>query len=214
MKLIVAILAMLLVGAGFYMFDWSDKWERKKTAQGLLDAKKTELTQLQDAIKELPILEEKIRQKEADLHAVVQGSVTDENPDLFVANYIREVEELVNKQQAATGDDSFIIRTITPGGAEKTGAPAAAGAPAPEAAPTPEALQAFQTRVFQMNLDGRYGTIVDFLYQLGAMKLDRLVTINRISLSRGGSGDSKSPSTSPVLTVDIPITAYLRTGTN
>jgi len=59
-----------------------------------------------------------------------------------------------------------------------------------------------------MNMTGKYSTLIDFLYQLGAMKLDRLVTINRISLAPTKSEGNASP----VLTVTLPITAYMKTG--
>jgi Tfp pilus assembly protein PilO len=57
-------------------------------------------------------------------------------------------------------------------------------------------------------MTGKYSTVIDFLYQLGAMKLDRLVTINRLSLSPSKSEGNASP----VLTVSMPITAYMKTG--
>jgi hypothetical protein len=59
-----------------------------------------------------------------------------------------------------------------------------------------------------MTMTAKYPTLVDFLYELGALELDRLVTINQISLSPGPSEGGGSP----VLTVTIPITAYLRQG--
>lgn len=208
MKLIIAILAILLVGAGFYMFDWSEKWERKKRAETELDAKRQELAQLEEAIKELPKLQAQVREKQAELDKVIRSKVSNETPDQFVANYLQEVERLVDDQQKATGDYSFIIKSISPGAAS-TSTGGAAPAEGPGAA-APEALSAFQTRVFSMSMTGRYSTLVDFLYQLGAMKLDRLVTINSIRLSRGG----ESQGGGPTLGIDMPITAYLKTGTD
>ncbi len=210
MKLIIAIIAILLIGAGFYMFDWSEKWERKKAAEANLAAKTEELNTLKEAIKELPLLQQQVREKQEELQKVISTKVSNETPDEFVGNYLREIERLVLDQQKATGDYTFIIKTISPGNAQQASAPAAGGAPAP-AQETPEALAAFQTRVFTMSLSGKYSTIVDFLYQLGAMKLDRLVTINYLHLSKGGGAAVES---SPTLTVDLPITAYLKTGTN
>jgi hypothetical protein len=58
-------------------------------------------------------------------------------------------------------------------------------------------------------MTSKYSTLIDFLYQLGAMKLDRLVTINRISLS---PGKTEGGNASPVLSVSMPITAYMKTG--
>jgi Tfp pilus assembly protein PilO len=207
MKLIIAIIAILLIGAGFYMFDWSEKWERKKAAEANLAAKKDELNTLKEAIKELPLLQQQVREKQEELQKVISTKVSNETPDEFVGNYLREIERLVLDQQKATGDYTFVIKSISPGTAQAAGAPAGGAAPAQE---TPEALAAFQTRVFTMSLTGKYATIVEFLYQLGAMKLDRLVTINSLHMNRGAEAGSSSPT----LTLDLPITAYLKTGTN
>lgn len=212
MKLIIAIIAILLIGAGFYMFDWSEKWERKKAAEANLAAKTEELNTLKEAIKELPLLQAQVREKQEELQKVISTKVSNETPDEFVGNYLREIERLVLDQQKATGDYTFIIKSISPGLPQQASAPGGGnGAPAP-AQETPEALAAFQTRVFTMSLNGKYSTIVEFLYQLGAMKLDRLVTINSLHMTKGGSGEGAS--SSPVLNVDLPITAYLKTGTN
>ncbi len=210
MKLIIAIIAILLIGAGFYMFDWSEKWERKKAAEANLAAKTQELDQLKEAIKELPLLQQQVREKQEELQKVISTKVSNETPDEFVGNYLREIERLVLDEQKATGDYTFIIKSISPGAAASASAPGG-GNNAPPAQETPEALAAFQTRVFTMSLTGKYSTIVEFLYQLGAMKLDRLVTINSLHLGKGNGGEG---GVSPTLTVDLPITAYLKTGTN
>ena len=207
--MIIAIIAILLIGAGFYMFDWSEKWERKKAAEANLQAKQQELDTLKEAIKELPLLQQQVREKQEELQKVISTKVSNETPDEFVGNYLREIERLVLDEQKSTGDYTFIIKSISPGNPQQASAPAA-GSPSPTAQETPEALAAFQTRVFTMSLTGKYSTIVEFLYQLGAMKLDRLVTINSLHLGKGTGGEG----TSPVLTVDLPITAYLKTGTN
>ena len=75
---------------------------------------------------------------------------------------------------------------------------------------TPDALKQFPTRVFQMTMKGRYSTLIEFLYQLGDLRLERLVTIDKIALQPENKkeGDKRSP----VLTIQIPITAYMRQG--
>lgn len=214
MKLIIAIIAILLIGAGFYMFDWSEKWERKKAAEANLAAKTEELNTLKEAIKELPLLQQQVREKQEELQKVISTKVSNETPDEFVGNYLREIERLVLDQQKSTGDYTFIIKSISPGNPQQASTPGGSGGGAPSPTQeTPEALAAFQTRVFTMSLNGKYSTIVEFLYQLGAMKLDRLVTINSLHMSRGGGGP-EGASSSPTLSLDLPITAYLKTGTN
>jgi len=69
-------------------------------------------------------------------------------------------------------------------------------------------LKSFPTRVLNMSMRGKYATLIDFLYQLGALKLERLVTIDKIALSPA----DKSTAGSPTLTITIPITAYMRQG--
>jgi hypothetical protein len=131
----------------------------------------------------------------------------------------------VADQQEVTGDDSFRIKSITPRGEQVTETPVGGdegeestsssdkggkkggGGSASES----QTLQGFPTRVFAMDMTGRYSTLVEFLYQLGNLELDRLVTINEISLKPETSKDEPG---SPVLSITIPITAYLRQGSN
>ena len=90
----------------------------------------------------------------------------------------------VERRVAGSGDPSFRIQSISA---------AAATLQAP-----------FQTRVFSLSLKGRYSTLVDFLWQLSARKADRVVTINSLRLSQGEGGR---------LTVDLPLTAYMKSAT-
>lgn len=55
-----------------------------------------------------------------------------------------------------------------------------------------------------MQLTGRYGTIIDFLRQRGALKLKRVVTISRMSLSLSNDVE---PGQSPTLSVSMPMNA-------
>lgn len=211
MKLVIALIAIFLILAGFYMFDWSEKWERRETAQKNLTAKEAEESALKKDIEELPRLQQQVAEKQAELQKVVSSRVSNENPDEFVGNYLREIERLVLDEQKNTGDYTFAIKSITPGNAQAANAASSgSGGQAPPPQETPEALAAFQTRVFTMNVTGKYSTFVSFLYQLGAMKLDRLVTINSLHMSRS----SDKGGGSPTLTLDLPITAYLKTGSN
>jgi len=219
MKIIIAILLIGLIGAGFYVLDYKAKWDDLAAKQKELTECSGQLAKIQDEIKALPELTRQVEQKEAEMKSLVSSTQHsgEEKPEMFVANYIQEIERMVISQQESTGDYDFDIVSITPGTAgqaapqpsgDKGGAP---GAPPPEAGAgggTPEALAAFPTRVFNMSMTGKYSTLIDFLYQLGAMKLDRLVTINKISLSPNRAEGNASP----VLTVTLPITAYMKTG--
>lgn len=214
MKLILALVIILLIGVGFYVLDWQKKQQQIDQLTADLNAKKDKLAKTEEEIKQLPILTAKVDELEKQLQSLVASKFTQEEPELFVANYIAEIERMVVGQQEATGDYDFSITSITPGAMQATavagGEEEKEGAKADieTAGASPEALQGFPTRVFQMQMKGRYATLVDFLYQLGALELDRLVTINKISLSPA----SGEPGESPVLSVTIPITAYLRQG--
>lgn len=227
MKIAVAGLIIVLMAVGFYVVSWSEKY---KEIESLIAQKEERIAQkqrLEQDVAQLPKFREEAAALEKELLSLVQSKFTKEEPELFVANYIAEIERLVADQQEVTGDESFAIQSITPrgeqmadpapgGGEEEAGGDApksgdkAAAAPEP-AATESETLQGFPTRVFAMEMTGRYQTLVEFLYQLGALELDRLVTINEISL-KPQSG--KDEAVSPVLGITIPITAYLRQGSN
>ena len=216
MKIILALVIVALCGAGFYLLDWQSKYARLEQETKNLQDAQAQLDKAKEDLKQLPELTKQMEAKEKELQDLVASKFTKEDPQLFVANYIAEIERMVVGQQESTGDYDFVINSITPGAEQRQNAPSGenkdGGAPPADnsgAASTPEALQGFPTRVFQMQMTGRYTTLVDFLYQLGALKLDRLVTINKISLSPTGKG---SGADSPILTIQIPITAYLRQG--
>ncbi|MCA9779855.1 MAG: hypothetical protein KC800_24170 [Candidatus Eremiobacteraeota bacterium] len=202
------------MGLGFYVVDWSEKKKKIEELQGQYQEKEEQKKRLEEDVAKLDEYEKEAEQLEKELLSLVQSKFTQEEPELFVANYIAEIERMVVGQQEATGDYDFSITSITPGAMQATavagGEEEKEGAKADieTAGASPEALQGFPTRVFQMQMKGRYATLVDFLYQLGALELDRLVTINKISLSPA----SGEPGESPVLSVTIPITAYLRQG--
>ncbi len=215
MKVAVAIVIIALMGLGFYMVDWSEKQKKIEELQGQYQEKVQQKERLEADIAKLEEYEKEVEKLEQELLSLVQSKFTQEEPELFVANYIAEIERMVVGQQEATGDYDFKITSIAPQGEKTTSvntggeggeAQAEGGTSAAEES---ETLQGFPTRVFNMSMTARYATLVDFLYELGALELDRLVTINQISLTPLGGTDEGM---SPVLNVTIPITAYLRQG--
>ena len=212
MKVILTCVIIALIGAGFYVLDWQKKQAEIDQLTQDLAARNTKLADIKRQIDELPKLTKEVEALEKELQSLVASKFTKEEPQLFVANYIAEIERMVLRQQENTGDYEFAIISITPGQMQQkqvdTGGGGDEGGGEDVDAEAPEALQGFPTRVFQMQMTGRYATLVDFLYQLGDLELDRLVTINSIKLTPKGSEDG----TSPILTVNIPITAYLRQG--
>lgn len=217
MKVAVALVIVVLMGIGFYMVDWSEKQKKIEELQGQYQEKVQQKERLEADIAKLEEYEKEVQKLEQELLSLVQSKFTQEEPELFVANYIAEIERMVVGQQEATGDYDFKITSIAPqgekttnvntGGGEGEGAQSEGGGSS--AAEESETLQGFPTRVFNMSMTARYATLVDFLYELGALELDRLVTINQISLTPSSGGEDGQ---SPVLNVTIPITAYLRQG--
>lgn len=217
MKVAVAVVIIALMGLGFYVVDWSEKQKEIEKLQAEYQEKVKQKERLEADVAKLEEYEKEAEKLEQELLSLVQSKFTQEEPEMFVANYIAEIERMVVGQQEATGDFDFKITSISPkgqkmsqvntGDGEEGGGEEAQASAAEES----ETLQGFPTRVFDMQMTGRYSTLVDFLYELGALELDRLVTINKITLSPAGARDGEAAG-GPVLTVTIPITAYLRQG--
>ncbi len=209
MKCIVALIAIAMIFTLFLLFDWQNKWKDVESLDGMITQKEQDYQSKKEQVKELPILTKRKAELEAKLAQVVQTNLVPEKAEMFVANYIKEIEKLTLEEQDRMGDNTFEIVSITPG--VLTSQSPVEGESSDEEAEgdgAPEALKQFPTRMFQMSMKGRYSTLVDFLYQLGALRLERLVTINKIALSPS----SKEEGTSPTLSISIPITAYMRQG--
>lgn len=216
MKIIVAVIAIVVMGVLFYLFDWQAKQKDIASYDQQLVELSQKLEQHKDMVKELPVLTKRKADLEAELAQVVQNNLVPEKAEMFVANYISEIEKLTNDERLKTGDASFDIISITPGaltsqapekGSNEEAAAAEADANQEQ---TPDALKQFPTRMFQMTMKGQYKTLIEFLYELGDLRLERLVTINKLSLAP--DGNDKDTLDSPTLTISIPITAYMRQG--
>lgn len=215
MKALVAVVIIALIAVAFHVLDWQGKKEEIRSLEDRIVERLAQKERLEQDVAQLPKFREEAAALEKELLSLVQSKFTKEEPELFVANYIAEIERLVADQQEVTGDESFCIRSITPRGEQMAEVAGATEEGKTEEKPAEEAqsetLQGFPTRVFAMEMKGRYSTLVDFLYQLGALELDRLVTINEISLKPDREGADGG---SPTLSITIPITAYLRQGSN
>ena len=208
MKCIVALIAIAMIFTLFLLFDWQNKWKEVESLDGMIAQKEQDLQSKREQVKELPILTKRKAELEAKLAQVVQTNLVPEKAEMFVANYIKEIEKLTLEEQDRMGDNTFEIVSITPGVLTSQSPVEGESSEEAEGDGAPEALKQFPTRMFQMSMKGRYSTLVDFLYQLGALRLERLVTINKIALSPS----SKEEGTSPTLSISIPITAYMRQG--
>ena len=214
-KLLVAFLAIALIVTLFWMLDWDQKYKDIETHEATIAEKETELEEQRKLVAQLPALTARKVELEQELARVIQTNLVPEKAELFVANYIKEVEKLTTEEGYRLGDNSFEIISITPGAltseTAKSGSSSSEGEGEEGEDGQPAVLKKFPTRTFQMTMRGRYATLIEFLYQLGDLRLERLVTINKIALTPDTS-DKKSGGKSPVLTIQIPITAYMREG--
>lgn len=221
MKVVLALVLIALIGLGFWVMDWQKKFNELSSLQTNLQSKKDKYEKARQAGQDLPKEMARKDELERTLRSLIQEQISPEPASVFVPAYIQEVENLVLYEQKRMRDDNFTVTSLTPGiqtmtklgsaeekkPAEGEAAPTDAAAAA--AAAESEALKGYPTRTFQMSLQGRYTTLIDFLHQLGALKLKRLVTINRIALAPSGLS---APGSSPVLSIQMPITAYLWQG--
>jgi Tfp pilus assembly protein PilO len=212
-KIVIAIVVTAVIAALFYVFDWRPKQEELAKCQKDLSDKQARIQELQAQMEELPRLNQEKKELLEKRDQVINTNLVPEKAELFVANYIMEIEKLTAEERERMGDPTFEIISITPGElsqseAKKSDEENSEEENADEGG-APEALKQFPTRMFQMSMKGRYSTLVDFLYQLGALRLERLVTINKIALTPNGG---EEPGMVPTLSITIPITAYMRQG--
>lgn len=195
-KFIIGLILIAAIVGGFWLVNWKTQNENLKSLQTELQTKQVELDNANRQKETLASLKEDNAKLIAQLNSVIQEQLTAESESEFVPSYIADVERLVEQQRARMGDPDFIVESLDPGTEDSNKDNA------------PEALAGYPTRGFQMSLTGRYATVVDFLRQLGALKLKRLVTVSRINLTLKGTPEDYSKS--PVLNVTLPITVYMR----
>jgi Tfp pilus assembly protein PilO len=204
---IAAVLIVLTV-ITFYMVDYSKKFAKRDELQAAVTTKNGELKKIEDDIKDMDKLQAENDTLKGQLKQIVESGFTPENENEFVPNYLEKIESLVSRVRTEDGDESFDITSITPGAQVTTGGGKDKDAKAVVQAP--DALKNYPTRTFSMAMKGKYETLVDFLDRLGKLELQRLVTVNKITLAPAGTVKEGSPT----LTITIPLTAYLRTGGN
>lgn len=217
-KIFLTIIIIALIGAAFYFTTYQIQIKEINTLTADLKAKEAKLVDVQNQIKDLPNLIAQRDKLRSENEALLKGKLVPEETKDFVPNYLSQIESLIKEIRAKTGDESFDIVEIRPGAAssEQTaqqkqgeGKDVATQKQAEEQAAAEAVFASFPTRTFEMSMKGRYNTLIEFLTQLGDLKLKRLVTINRIGLSPEGT---KQVGSSPVLNITIPVTAYLKQG--
>jgi Tfp pilus assembly protein PilO len=204
MKVVLAVFVILLTASGFWLTDWQRKIAEKDQLASLCDLKKAEFGRCRAMVSALPQENEKNIRLQRELRAIIQEQLVSEKDSDFVPSAISDIESLVEHGRTRMGDRDFIVLSLAPGALTAAGTRQdnAAGGGVP-------ALKEYPTRTFQMAMTGQYSTVIDFLRQLGALKLKRLVAVNRLSLSPNGEAQQ---GVSPPLSIQMPITAYLRQG--
>jgi len=200
MKIVVAIFVVLLIGMGFWLIDWQKKSAELRSLSINLSQREQEHERCLSLTKALPQETQRKKELARQLREVVQEQLPAEKQNEIVASYISDIDKLALQQRTRMNDPDFQIISLSPGPLTTTAAKSEDG----------DILKNYPTRTFQMQFSGRYSSVVDFLRQLGALKLKRLVTIDRITLSPSGD-PSHGP---PPLSVGMPITAYIRPGSS
>lgn len=217
-KLILTIIIIGLIGAVFYFTTYQVQIKEIGVLKTELETKKAKLEEVKQRVQELPQLITRREELRSKVDKELKETLVQEEARDFVPNYLSQIEELVKEVSVKTADKSFELIELRPGATSVEQAPQPQGAQGkpPSAADQKKAeekqaaeavFSSFPTRTFEMSMKGRYNTLIEFLTQLGELKLKRLVTINRIGLSPGGESAKGG---SPVLSITIPVTAYLR----
>lgn len=195
MKVVIALCVIVLTGFGFYCADWQKKMATTQMLAHTSAEKADELEVYTKMAMELPAEKKRNEQLARELAGIIRTQLAPEKGADFVPAYMADIEKLVENVKMKMGDRNFLITVLNPGAASKEA--------------NDGYLSDCPRKSFQLQLSGRYGTVVDFLRQLGELKLRRLVTIDRLSLSPSAEVRSGQ---SPTLSVAMPMTAYLRPG--
>lgn len=226
LKVVITVVIIILIGVGFYFMSWQKKIQEIKKLDVEIKNQEAELDRLNVIVQEYASLVKQREELQVELQNKLKEKLSPEDPKDFVPNYLGQIEKLIAEVRNATGDLSFDVLSLTPGGEVGEQVSGAAPSVQPEMQGQPETstqqpetktpeetssalAAAATTRTFDMTMKGRYNTLIYFLDQLGQLKLKRLVTISRIGLSPAAAG---GPGISPVLSINLPIKAYLRKG--
>ena len=194
MKLFIGAIIVVLMGVGFYLVQWKPTYEQITSNKLKVSDQEGEIANLNRQKEEYPKVLDENNKLKVELQNVIQSQLTPESESEFVPSYIADIEKLVEQQRARMGDPDFQVVSLTPENNVKSSGP--------------QVLAGYPTRGFQMSLTGRYASVIDFLRQLSALKLKRLVTVSKINLAPTGSKENYYES--PVLSITLPITVYLR----
>lgn len=178
LKLLLGVVILTLCLLAHYALDYQARYAELRQLDENLVRMQSKLEDYKTRLRRLPELTEEMQALEREL--TWADGPKEEDPELLVSHYLEDVERLVQAQD----NYNFRIQAVVPGDA--TGGT--------EDSP-------IVGRSFSLKMKGEYATLADFLEELADLKLDRLVTIDRIDLS---------PAEGNVLNITLPMTAYLR----
>lgn len=192
LKMIVAVSLIVLMFIGFWVVRYQPEQNEIASLNAEIQQQETQYQQLQAESQNLEKWEQAKTAFEQVIAKLHQTAVPVKN---FIPSFLKDIEQLVENEKRAAADPTFKITSITPG-APQSGAPASsssAGSSDQEKA------------LVQLNFTGRFNTLVDFLQQLSNLKLNKLVTIQQLSLTPSGSTEGGSPT----LTINMPFQIYM-----
>lgn len=200
MKIVLAVVIIFLIGIGFYLLDYQKKIAMLKTQEQTIQSKKDQYAQDQKRVQRLPELLEKREKLQKELESLIQKQLPKETPAIFVPSFIREIELLVESERNLLKDPTFKILSLSPGPLIMP------GEAKPGDEPKAAILEKFPKQLFNLQLTGKFDTVIHFLHQLASLRLKRLVTINKINLN---PAENTEYGKQPMLNIVIPMTAYL-----
>ena len=122
-KLVVASVLIICIVVLFWMFDWQKKQKEIEEKTGEISQLQVKLDEQKKLVEDLPALTKEKNDLEKKLQEVMQTNLVPEKPEMFVANYLKEIEKMISEENYRLGDESFEILSIAPGALTGQAAP-------------------------------------------------------------------------------------------
>lgn len=211
MKFILFFVVAALMGVAFYVGQYQAKYEQIKAYQKQEAEQQNEIVRLKGMVEKLTEWEQ-AKKGFGELLASFQKGMSLKD---FIPSFLIDIERLTAEQRVRMSDPSFKILTLNPGPSTAAVQPKKEekkeeGGTAPVTSSTPPPVESAsvvgaQKVAIQMTMEGRFETLIDFFQQLTDFKLNKLVTLQRLSLAP----KDKLSGRAPVLTITLPMEAYM-----
>lgn len=213
MKFILFIVVVGLMGFGFNVGSYHQKRQEIAAKDLQITEKGKDLEKFKAMAAKLTEWE-KAKKEFGDLLTTFQKGMALKD---FLPSFLVDIERLTAEQRVRMNDSSFKVLTLNPGPSTVTAQPPKKEKEKkeegkeeiqPSAPPLVEdsapAIGA-QKVAIQVTMEGRFDTLLDFFQQLTEFKLNKLVTLQRLSLSP----KVKASGRAPVLSINFPMEAYM-----